>query len=334
MTLIFMDGFDDQLFLNGKWDQLNSSPTYNAAGRNGGCFQTNNGSTNIVKFLKPADEHATLIIGFAYKATNLGINPILSLRSDAGATTHTQLYTDTGGTLSVRRNTTALTTSTNQILVNQWYYIEFKCTLGAAGYYEVRVNGVVWTSGTNNTKNAGTKTVYDTFALVSSTSLNSYFDDLYVLNGAGSTNNNFLGDVAIETLLPNGNGSSSQWVGSDSDSVNNYLLVNENPAVTTNYTASNVVGNRDLYAVADMGRTNGTIYGVQTTAYVGNSDAVARTVKQVVKSGLTTSVDASAITVTTTYAAPQRVLENDPSTSTAWTIAGVNAMEAGIEVAS
>jgi hypothetical protein len=335
MTLIFMDGFDDQLFLNGKWD-LTASAQYSASGRNGGCFTTPNSSANLVKYLKPADEHATLILGFAYKTSSFAAAPIVSLRSDAGATTHTQLYTDgSSGVLSVRRNATTLTASTNNLILNQWHYIEFKCTLGAAAYYEVRVNGVMWISGTNNTKNAGTKTVYDTVALLAGSAATCYFDDFYVLNGAGSINNNFLGDVAIETLYPNGNGSSSQWVGSDADSVNNYLLVNEAGApVTTNYTGSSVVGNRDLYALSDMARVSGTVYGVQTTAYTGNADAGARAVKQVMKSGATTSVESASTAVTTTYAPLVRTMETDPNTGSLWTIANANAIEVGIEVAS
>src|SRR5437764_673985 len=57
----------------------------------------------------------------------------------------------------------------------------------------------------------------------------AYLDDLYVCDATGTTNNTFLGDVRVHTLVPSGNGTDSGLTGSDGNQVNNYQLVNTVP---------------------------------------------------------------------------------------------------------
>lgn len=91
-----------------------------------------------------------------------------------------------------------------------WYYLELKMDF-AAGTMEVRVDGTVvgsssgitWpTPGASKTlRLVGTSTVTD----------EQYVDDLYILDGAGTANNDYLGDVRILPLVTAADGVNTGW---------------------------------------------------------------------------------------------------------------------------
>jgi hypothetical protein len=141
-----------------------------------------------------------------------------------------------------------------------------------------------------------------------------------------------LGDIVVETLYPNGNGNANQWLGSDGDSTNNYLLVNETGApVTTDYVADSVSGHQDMYTLTDLVHTTGTVLGVCHSAYAAKTDAVnARQIKLVNRRAADTK--SVALDLTTTYTGYQYALAQDPETGAAWTIANVNSLQSGVEV--
>lgn len=156
---------------------------------------------NIVYTIPTINQSAALTIGFAWRTNALAAAQsfICELLSDAGATTHNRLYVDNGGSVGVTRGTSTdlVTTSpTNTILINTWYYLELQITLhDTAGALTVRKNGAVLLTGTAlDTKNAGTKTVYDTVRLRSAATTTMLTDDLYITMGAGAA---FKGDIVV-----------------------------------------------------------------------------------------------------------------------------------------
>ena len=91
------------------------------------------------------------------------------------------------------------------------------------------------------------------------------FDDVYLVD-TSAPNGDFLGDVRVAYLAPNGNGASSQFVGSDLNSVDNYLLVDEVPANDdTDYVQSDVLNNIDTYALADLPANAGVVKSVMSS---------------------------------------------------------------------
>src|SRR5262249_10906170 len=129
---------------------------------------------------------------------------------------------------------------------NFWYYLEIGATVATSGgTATVRVDGKTVISFTGNTKTAGTLHSTDAVSWgFWSPSLTTYSaDDLYVCDATGTTNNNFLGDVRIQSLLPNGAGASTQFTPTGSGT--NYLNVNDVPDVATTYNSSSTVGDRD-----------------------------------------------------------------------------------------
>lgn len=335
MSLILVDGFDDGLH-DLKWSR--SSAMTVASGRNGNCL--NPGNQSVFKIVPAAMEHATFILGCAFQITSfsgwVGTPDVFQFRSDANATQHVTVRISNTGAMTITRAGTVLATSTVALALGQWYYLELKATLhDTTGAIELRLNGVTVASVTNvDTKNAGTKTVFDTVQISIATGGNGMrIDDLYLLNGAGSRLNDFLGDVAIETLFPSGNGATSQFVGSDGNSTDNYALVDEATPSATDYVGGATVGDTDTYTFGDLLRTGGTVHGVVATAYAANSDAGARGLALVARPG-STDRPGSGQALTTTYTPYREVWEQNPDTSTDWTVAAVNAAEFGVKVAS
>ena len=328
MTLLFMDGFDvaDVLL---KWVatgnvQANQPPRFSGLS----IRMPSNGS-----FVKKAITVSTkLLLGFAYKVIALPADEVISsLYGDGGATTHLTLSVNSGGAVIVRRGTTVLATSASGLITGSaWSYVEWSATIDAtAGIVTVKVGGVSVISFTGNTKNGGTNLSLDAVSISSSGS-DMYFDDLYVCDGLGSVNNAFLGDVRVQTLLPMGTGSSTQLT--PTGVANNWDNVNDVPLVTTTFNASATVGQRDTYAMSDLIAGTGTIFGVQETIYAAKSDAGAASIKAAVKSGATVYYDATQ-SIGASVAPYVAVRETDPATAAAWTVANLNAMEFGAEVA-
>lgn len=351
MSLIFFDGFETGDALT-KWTSV--ADVGYMAGRNGqGLYVEDGGSSHIRKQMDAADEHATFIIGKAYRSSTgaVGNNSawvgggaffgnIFSFVSDNGATCHITIsaHLDTIYVYRGLANGTLLGSYTVPApSYSDWYYFEAKAVLhDSAGSVEVKMNGATIINLTGiDTKNGGTKAVFDGVAVgapQTENNVHGLMDDFYVCNGAGSINNNFLGDVAVETLYPSGNGSSSQFMGSDGNSVDNYLLVDETGTpVLTDYVEETVSGERDLYAIANLVRTSGPIYGVQVTDHVRNSDSGAVSCKVSLKSGATLVAGAD-FPVDTTWKTARKLWELNPDGSVAWDIAAVNAIEAGVEV--
>jgi hypothetical protein len=353
MTLCFIDGFETNDYIT-KYDEYQNVAYI--TGRNGqGLYVQNGGSDRLRKRLKPADEHATLIVGRAFRSSTGTVGDPsawvsggafwgngMCFMSDEGVTPHISInLAGNNGTIQVTRglqNGTVLGSwAWPSPSYSDWIYLEAKVVLhDSAGSVEVKMNGTTVINLTGiDTKNGGTKTVFDSVGIgapQTENGVHNLIDDLYICNGAGSVNNDFLGDVAVETRYPNGNGSSSQFVGSDGNSTDNYLLVDEaNAPNLADYVEATTSGYKDLYAIQDLVRTSGPILGVQVTDHVKNSDSGAVSARTRIKSGATEAAG-DTVAMTTTWKTMRDVWELNPDGSVAWNIAAVNALEAGVEV--
>src|SRR5690606_10747881 len=164
---------------------------------------------------------------------------------------------------------------------------------------------------------------------------NCMVTDIYVLDGTDATAtqgapfNDFLGDHKVETLIPVGNGANSDLLGSDGNSVDNYLLVDELPADYADYVTTNVIGATDTYQFSDMLSATGVIKGVQIKGQGLKTDS------GVAAMALVTQLGANEIE------SPRRPLGTVPTYITseiltekpgggAWSIFDVNSAEYGV----
>jgi hypothetical protein len=101
-------------------------------------------------------------------------------------------------------------------------------------------------------------------------------DDIGINDNTGSRQNSWPGEEKLIYQLVNGNGDSSQWTGSDGNSTDNYLLLDEVPPDTADYVQSNTSGQADYYNMeatpAELGASD-TINFVQVGIYAAVSDA-------------------------------------------------------------
>ncbi len=355
MTLIVLESFDGiataDLIAKG-WTLSGTAPTVSAAhartGPNslllvgaGTSATAGRAKRNVV-----AGEHATIIMGAALRRTNGISSPgqqLFVFESDGGATEHITIVATDAGLVEARRGGgtgTLLGTSVVAVSEDTWHYLEAKVTLSdTVGVVQVRLNGVSILSLSNqDTKNSGTKTVLDSVSLRTTGGTGGsnqdivYWDDFYVANGAGSVNNDFLGDTRVRCLLPNGNGNSSQLLGSDGNSTDNYLLVDEATPSTADYVGSATLDQKDTYAFGDLPDASGTIHGVQISAYATKTDAAARNLAIVTRSDGVDYDGSDVALALGTNAYVQHLRETDPDTAAAWTIAAVNAAEFGAKV--
>lgn len=224
-----------------------------------------------------------------------------------------------------------------------WNFIEVKIKVSdssSVGDAKLRINEKeVWSCGagedfkhssnsTNNivTAQIGTQTGGGT--------IYGYIDDLYICDATGSINNTFLGDCKCEVLYPNANGNSSQFMGSDGNQVDNYLLVDdETHTGDTDYVYDDTVDQIDLYAFDNLTATIASIKGVIVTPVMRKDDAGSRTARAMIRQN-SSNYEGAELFPSTDYQHFPTIWETDPDTSSAWTETGVNSAEFGLTIES
>jgi len=328
MALRWLESFDhaDAATYGDKYQEWNGTIT---TGRTGNGSKT---SGNAVVFRRTFDAAAqTWIVGLAWKCTPaLASNSILEIRD--GASVQIKLKMDAGQAkiLVYRGNFTLLGTVPKILSPGVWYYIECKVTIdNSAGALEVRIDGTSELTLTGvDTQDTGNASA-DAIAIGGHASF--VFDDVYICDGTGSANNDFLGDVKVMPYRPNGAGTYSQWTPTAGA---NYECVDEpTPNEDTDYNSTDTAGNRDSYAFEDAPTSGYSIVGIQINERVRKDDALSHNVQPFIRRG-TTDYDLASEAVPSSYAYVCRVQETDPSTSALWTAAGFNAAEFGIYLAT
>lgn len=342
--LIFIDGFDHYATadLSKKWTSVVGAGATIVAGsgrRGGGAFgnATVSAAFNVSKAI-PAT--TSFVIGFAFFYGTFPVaSRVICQLLDAG-TAQCSLLFNVDGTLSVVRSTgTALTNGTSVAVLSgsTYYYIEWKVTISdsiSANSCKVRVNGVdVITVATSQDTKATANSTANSVLIGSSSSFGSddvYFDDFYICDQSGSTNNDFLGDVRIDTIYPTSDGNYSQFT--PSTGTTHYTLVDETAPNTSDYNDGAAVNDRDSYGMGNLASIAAqTVYAVQVNAAINKDDAGSKSAATFVRSS-STNGDGASTALGTTQAYVSQVFETNPNGSIAWTETTVNAMEAGVLV--
>lgn len=358
MALLYSDGFDVQ-DVPMRWTVTGTASdiTYATATRLGtGKAATLNSVTGNAVSLSMLRALPACTSIYAGAAVQVGLESgnvndptanLFGVYTDSGATGHVYLRRMPTNAIALYRGDastgtlfspsgTLIATTSAGLLDGNWHYIEMYATINATtGQVTVRVDGKQVLSFTGNTKNGGTSTNIDAIRFRTGRYLSSpncviSIDDFYVCDATGTVNNTFLGDVRVQSMIPNAAGSSTQL--SPTGSANNYANVGEVPYVSTTYNASPTVGQRDTYGLSDLVASTTTVYGLQSVAHMQKSDAGSASAKVTLKSGSGVYYDATQSLATTATSYVQ-VRETDPETAAAWTVAGANALEAGMEVA-
>lgn len=334
MTLRFMDSFDHYATANilKKWSSIYGDVTIVSGGRFGtNCMQI---AGNAYAKRALGVNASTLIVGFAVNFGSVGsFHPIVQLW-DSSITQISVNGSATAGLLEIRRGNAGdsplLATAETPVNAGVWYYLEIKVVFhDSAGSVELKINNTTYASAT------GIDTVASANAYANSFSFNNasfypatLYDDLYVCDGLGAVNNNFLGDHRVECLFPSGAGAHAEWTPSAGS---NYQNVDDaTPDDDTTYNSQNDADlpETDTFAMTNLVSTTGTIAGVQSLLYVRKDDAGDVTVNPVFRIS-TTDYNGAGTNVPDTYLYRSEIFEKSPATDAAWAIAEINGLESG-----
>lgn len=328
--------------LQGFWgfDDTVAEPGANVGGAAGNVGRTGTGlvTAAIIVALTVPTPATTLIMGGAFKPSSWGAtNPLINFLE--GGTTHVTITLDASLHVVATRNGTVLATSTNAFpaTANVWHYIEVKVVIhDTAGSVIVKVDGTEWLNVSGvDTRNAGTTGAISEIDLYRVNANQTFWDDAYVADTTGpAPYNDFLGDVKVHTELPSGNGDSSDWIGSDGNSVDNYQLVDEASSSSTDYVASATVGAQDLYQMGTA-PAGVTVLAVQEWVYAAKSDAgTPPNLAIVEKNGATTRVDANLPALSTSYQPLAGTVRTTAPDGSALDVTKVNNTQVGVKVTS
>lgn len=339
MAILWADSFDDwsnTSGIAGEYEAYNTggnNPLTAGAGRRGTNALTLNAFTAYAQKTLSAPS-SELFVSVAHSPA--GINGTAVLVFMSGSTSMITLRMNADGSISVLRGALGSTvlgsSAAGLVSIGTYTHFQIRVVFSATvGVVQVRINGsttpAINLSG-QNTNGASANAVQ----LYAGGSGASHWDDFVISDTSGSIANTWLGDVRVDSYLPNGNGDLSQMVGSDGNSTDNYALVNAAAPSASSYVQSDVVGAEDLYQVANMAHDPSSVLGVLVTAAALKDDAGTRAIRLHAKSGTTDARSAADINLGTGRARVHTLFETDPNTSAAWTKSAIDAAQFGVEV--
>lgn len=354
MTMCLVDGFDHADGVD-VWSSF--SAIYNTTTKRTGTRSAENagaGGPTVYRALGASEIDDGVTMGIAcYQASSGSLGGFLGgvsggkivIMEDTVVHLSVQFRNDTR-TIEVWRGTSAsgtrlAFTDTNIWTHDTWHYLELGCKIhDTTGSYDARLNGVTVLSATNvDTRNGGTSGVVNRMGFRGNEDSGSgqtiLFDDAYLLNEQGSAPwNTFLGDTRCFPLYPNGNGNYSQLVGSDGNSTDNYLLVDEaGTPSSADYVGSATTGQKDTYTFENMPVSVGTIRAVETRMYAAKNETGTKQMRPLIRRSGTDANGADHVLAENSYATYRDLFEQDPHAGPGtWTITNVDGSEFGAEV--
>jgi hypothetical protein len=340
MALLYVEGFEDGLDRvrpNVVASNALLSTSYGKEGRGARFGDSGNQRLNIASMASAIDSGVTVWASFDLRIiTGQQYGATFEFGNTSGDTNdetfHILLFWDSDTkNFKVATHTGTYSTPATTSATNVWYHVTLEFSRhDSAGHFKLYIDGVEVLSETSQDTNRGGDG-YAAFHGNGWYNTEAYdVDNIVIYDSTGTEFNTYQGILRVDSLAPNGNGNSSMLVGSDADSTDNYLLVDETPADTADYVGSATEGDKDTYAFTDLTGTD-TPIAVEVAVYALKSDSGTKFLRTVLRSG---GVDYNG----TSEAAAEGWLgyttlyELDPDGDAAWDVAAVDALEAGYEV--
>jgi len=346
MACVWIEGFETHR-ISTQFSRKYASFSGNYPSAAGRVFGTSGNIQSTVAVTPTFASDNTFVMGFGFR-----INSFQSITANQGWYVETgtaeqcHWEVDEHATLGFRfilyRGATSVATS-NYFDYGVWHYFEWKITVrtGTNGAYELRHNGVLDISGTsvNLANNATDGWDVQAVRFTQNLGTNLRLDDMYICNGTGAKNNDFLGPSIVEGVLPNAEGATIQWTpisGTDnSANVDDIATSSPDDSGAGGYNYSDTNAQRDLYDYQDLTQITGTIHAVQVGTQLAMGAAGTRVVKTKYRDPDTTVVDGASHTVdSTSYDEFTETFDNNPHSAVAWDVTDIDSGQFGIEVVS
>jgi hypothetical protein len=326
------EGFEN---LGGTYEQNDYSAKY--PGSNGDSVRypgRHGGSSKLISFgsgngtlLFIADApRSYVVVGCAIGLPGVVSYPMTFLQiRDASNNVLFKVRGDMDRSLTVLTGANAVLCNTGSLSIpggGEFFYLELKLNINTStGAVTVRINGTQKATFSGNTGSTNWQRV--AWGRFDNGGVNA--TDLYVLDTTGP-NNDFLGDCRVMDVLPDSDGTDNGFTASAGS---RYQCVDETlQNGDTDYVSSTTPGNLQTFNHANIS-TTGTIVAVIPTVLVRKDDAGSRNFKQRTRSGATVS-EGPDKSINNSYEWFSRVMEVDPNTGSAWSVAAVNASEHGV----
>ncbi len=285
---------------------------------------------------RPADAAGSNIIS---GSSSFGNNVYLSfwVRVDtfpsSGAETFIRgLNTSNASTFLVRLNSdrtltmlnsssVAIATTTATLTASTWHYVNVRVDQGAPGAYEIKIDNTSVLSGTGTFSGSYRSIQIGKPLNVSGNSVDMYVDDLVIDDASFGTSGQ-----KIIALMPVSNGTYTAWTTDD------YTNVDERPHDNTTTVADSAGDGTkvswNLTDTADAG-VSGTIQALKNILIIRENQTTAGTFFQSLLKSSSAEATTTSSDPTTFMGSVNKLFLTDPNTSSAWTTAGVDAVEVG-----
>jgi hypothetical protein len=351
MALIFIDGFDhydpqaldpfgDPWLARGKAAYLSPQAT-RIQGRRPSSYALRlpaGAGGGYVKNLEAG--RTSLIVGAALRVApfeNTSVEPVLlGVRDTSAQVAHLVKFGEDGRLKLYRWQygyDQLLSTSIVTAPARGWHYVELKIVQGTSnGTLDVRVNGMLAIQLTaQNTIQGGGPLLTAFVGTVPGQPcpITVDVDDLYLADTSGTLNTTFLGDVRVDALPAQADGSLNQWTIEGAASA--WQAVSDGDEAS--HIRANAAGLRQSFDVAPLpAMATPAIHGVQVTLLARKTDAGLGKVKGLVVSGAQSAVSTD-IVLQEQLAWHTALFERNPNGNVQWTEAAFNAAEFGVESA-
>lgn len=330
----------DNILLEFSSRSATSAQTSTAEAKSGSrSFLMNASNVTASKVLSSSLTQAAFGFFFNHLGVSSGDNPAVFTLYNT-STQCIQLRFD-GTTLTLLAGATTLGTVLSSEFANTdtWIHVGLDVKIdGSVGWAYLYIDGTAVIEFDGDTNNGAAS--FNTVMIGSPISLQTwntpfYYDDLYLDDTSGESAPVPVPDYRFLLVSPDGNGYSSDWVGSDGNSTDNYLLVDELPPDDdTSYVESAAGGETDAYTMSDPtipeGWETSAVIPLAVVKKLNAGGALnLKLITRTTVSGSPYSASSAAITLATSYALAweRRALAPDGG---GWDEDRLNALEIGV----
>lgn len=333
MTLLYVDSFDhystDEIPDKG-WSTSGVASIKIGVGRRGGNALGTTSTLITDAATQSFTDSDTIIVGCALKMGEFKDRELLIFKEAGGSEVARMEHTSAGEIKLVSGGVTEIT-AVAAYDPNAYSYYELKYTKGTGsdGIAELRkdTSVILSISTSNETAQCSSLTVLENEAFY-----DPLLDDLYILNGLGSSNNDYLGDVRVDVQYTDADGQYTDFTASTGAASYTHVddVLTDNDAT---FTESGSIADKEVYSV-DAATLGTVIHGVQQVVHNRKTDAGTVTVDLITDkpSGSGLKVNGAALATSNDFTFLLAILETDPDDSTTWTDAKINAEEFGYRI--
>lgn len=342
MAIRFMEGFDGVLSatqLVRKWGAVFGTPTLQASGRNGGgnilLVSGSNMEVGVVI------ENDTIVFGAA-------INPIAPRTANAnlfdisgrnGAVQIRLRLNSSDSKIEILRSGITSIGFTDVALLSGTYtYVETKLFChNSIGTIEIRFDNVrVFTFGPGDTQGT-TEAFINSLQVQGDSGAGIRMDDLYVADSSGTNNNDFQGNVRVDTLVPTVDDVAEFDTTFPASPTNHFSKVDEITGVDedTTYNETPINGDRDIFEMSNLPvhPVPAVVVAVQPWSYAKKQQTADASVRHLVEPLVTIFNQLpQGGNAEDWHVMQNEILEDNPETSAAWLESEVDAAKFGMEV--